>query len=96
LHLPGLGAAVSTFQGSIALVLGPFDSLFGLVEIVPHLAAARSASPLLATHRRGDQHNHKDDRDRDHNYDDAGFDGEHDDSAEHVEFLPRLISIRRF
>jgi hypothetical protein len=92
---PVLVADVSTFRRSIALVLGhchialvlgPFYSPFGLVAIMPDLATACSASPLLAAHRRGHQQNDKDDRDRDHDYDDAGFDGgDHHDSAEHVE-----------
>jgi hypothetical protein len=75
---------VSTVQCNIALVLGPSYSLFGLVEIVPDLDAPRSASPLLAAHRRGHEHHDKHDCDRHHDYDDAGPDGEHHDSAEHA------------
>jgi hypothetical protein len=89
-------AVVSTFHRNVALVLGPFYSLFGRVEIVPDLDAACSASPLLAAHRRGHQHDDKDDCDRDHHYDDAGLDGEHHDSAEHVESFLADPSIRRF
>ena len=93
--LPSPVLDVSTFRCStalvlghcnVALVLGPFCSPFGVVEIVPVLDTACSASPLLATHGRGHQQNDKDDRDRDHDYDDARFDGgDHHDSAEHVE-----------
>jgi hypothetical protein len=89
-------AVVSTFQCNIALVLGPFYSLVGLVEIVPDLDTACSASPLLAAHRRGHQQNDKDDCDRDHDYDDAGFGGEHHDSAEHGNPSSTDPSIRWF
>ena len=89
-------AVVSTFPCNIALVLGPFYSLFGVAEIVPDLATACSASPLPAAHRRGHQPNDKDDCDRDHDYDDAGFDGgNHHDSAAHVESSSTDPSIRR-
>jgi hypothetical protein len=83
LPLPVLVAGVSTFQCSIALVLSAFYSLFSLVEIVPGLDTACSASPLLAAHRRGHQHNDQDDCDRDHDHDDAGFHGEHH-ASEHT------------
>jgi hypothetical protein len=78
-------AVVSTFQRNIALVLGPFYSPFGVVEISPDLDTPCSASPLLAAHRRGHQHNDQDDCDRDYDHDDAGLDGGHHDSANHVE-----------
>jgi hypothetical protein len=76
--------AISAAQRSIALVLGAFCSRFGLVEIVPNLDTPRSASPLVAAHRGRHEHHDKHDRDRHHDYDDAGPDGEHHDSAEHV------------
>jgi hypothetical protein len=79
-----LRAVVSTAQCNIALVLGPFYSVFGLVEIAPDLDASRGASPLVAAHRGRHEHHDKHDCDRDHDYDDAGPDGEHHDSTEHV------------
>jgi hypothetical protein len=78
-------AVVSSFHCNVALVLGPFYSPFGVVEISADLDMPGGASPLLAAHRRGHQHDDQDDCDRDHDYDDAGFHGGHHDSAEHVE-----------
>jgi hypothetical protein len=82
-HLPVWADVFSPLPRIISIALPPF-SLSSLIDVTPSLTTPLCATLLTTPHRHSDDQNHKHDRGRYHDHDDAAANREHDEGGAHA------------